>query len=526
MPAVNTSTELRNAIQAVNGVDPVITLNGSDPDQYSVLTLAKRSSFVPAASPYNGYTIQGTSSNLTNSAKIVDTRIYQQNVDGAFAPGVVKDLTLKYTLGGAADNGSLLSVTSTAARTIALNNVLITGVHQGWNGNGNLYMSLRSFNAAAPLSTSLTLTGVTVNLTGQAGFDGTNGGSAFLHSWNNNGPVTISGSTFDEAGYASSFNFLAFGATAAGNYTLTNNTFKRTSNATVRPEGNRLGSVVANLTNNTFQDGSYLDLYGNVGSVTLNANTFATIAGGYGIRVNEPVTGAAPTLSGTNVFTGPGLPLKYVNATANTSYTLTGAVTVNGKPFSNLIAGGQGADTLIGTTGNDHISGDSGADSIVGGLGNDYLDGGADDDILTGGNGQDRFQWFVGQGTDDITDFVSGTGNDFIVLRDTFPNTTAPAPLSGTDYTARANLSAIQATDSNKVVRVNAGDTTTSIASFTKASFTNAYVLVLNSTTGFGQLYYDADWGDTAGRELAFNITNITTQGALNSITSTRFEVI
>jgi Ca2+-binding RTX toxin-like protein len=530
MPTVNTSSELRGAIQAVTGVDPVITLNGSAADQYSVLTLAKRSSFVPAPAPYDGYTIQGTSSVLADSAKIVDTRIYQQNVDSLFAPGVVKDLTLNYTLNGAADDGALLSVTSTAARSIALNNVLITGVHKGWNDNGNLYMSLRSFNAAAPLNTSLALTGVTVNITGQGNsFNGTTGGSAFLHSWNNNGPVTISGSTFDEAGYASSFNFLTSSATAAGNYTLTGNTFRRTSNATVRPEGNRLGSVVANLTNNTFQDGSYLDLYGNVGSVTLDSNTFTMIAGGYGIRVNDPVTGA-PTLSGTNVFTGPALALQFVKATPG-SISLSGGVSVvNGFNYSSLIAGGQAADTITGTNANNWISGDDGSDSIsglngddrlIGGAGNDTLIGGTGADLLTGGSGNDQFRWAPGGGTDTITDF--STANDQMGLADIFPNTSPGTTLAPADYRTYGTVGQIVAGDSNKVIELTAGLTTTTFTTFTRSGLANAYLIGFNTSVGYAQLYFDNNWGDSSSRELVANFTSLTSVALTNAFANTNF---
>jgi hypothetical protein len=410
------SAQLRNAIQIAGSAD-LVTLQGDASAIYSVHTLARRSSFVPRATPRSGYLVQAVRVNLSS---LLNTRIYQQNVDGAFSPGTVRNLILSYTSGGTGDGGALLSVTSADARSIALYNVSFIGSHRGWNGNGNLYMSLRSFNAAAPLNTALTITGVTVNLTGQANsFNGTTGGSAFLQSWNNNGAVRISASTFNEAGYASSFNFLTFGSTAAGNYFLAGNIFRRTSNATVRPEGNRLGSVVANLLSNRFQDGSYLDLYGNVGSVTLNSNTFSTIAGGYGIRVNDPVTGT-PTLSGTNVFTGGGLALKFVKATAGTT-SLAGAVTVNGSSFSSLLAGGQAADAITGTAANDWISGDTGNDS------------------LTGGSGDDSFVFATAlnaaTNVDTITDFkASGSGTDKILLASSVFTGLGTGTLSASDF--------------------------------------------------------------------------------------------
>ena len=577
---VSTSSALRAVIQATGSSDS-ITLQGitpaSEPNGYSVLTLAKRSSFVPAATLFSGYTVQGASTTLASSALLVDTLIYQQNVDGANAAGTIKNLTLNYIANGAADGGALLSVTSSASRSITLDNIKITGVHKGWNGNGNLYMSLRSFNPAAPLNTSLTLSGVTVDVTGQQNsFNGTTGGSAFLHSWNNAGTVGISGSLFDEKGFASTLNLLNF-STNLGSYSITNNTFFRSGNQTVRPEGNRLQNVTATLTVNTFSNGSYLDLYGNVANITLNTNTFNTIADGYGIRVTASGISGTPTLTGTNVFTGPGLPLKYVNATANTSYTLTGTVTVNALPFSNLIAGGQGADTISGTANGDWINGDDGADSIsglagddsllggagndsllggggddsllggggddsllggagddsllggggddslLGGAGNDSLIGGLGADTLTGGLGNDRFQWLSGDGTDTITDFT--TANDQFALADVFNNTTAGNTLAAADYTTVSTFATINGTFDNRVIEVTTSQTGPQISG-NIGGLLNAYVLVFNSTVGNAQLIFDTNWTNAAGRQVVANLTSINTIALTNAFANTDFFVV
>ena len=467
LPNISTSSALRSAIQAAGSSD-TITLEGTiptsplEPSGYSVLTLAKRSSFIPKATRFSGYTIQGTSSTLASSALVVNTRIYQQNVDGAYAPGSIKNLTLSYTSAGQADGGALLSVTSAASRSITLDNIKITGVHKGWNGNGNLYISLRSFNAAAPLNTSLALTGITVDLTGQNNlFNGTSGGSAFLHSWNNNGPVTLSNCTFDEAGFASSLNLLTFGTTAAGSYTLTNNIFKRSSNQTVRSEGNRLGSVIASLSGNTFQDGSYLDLYGILASITLTSNTFNTIANGYGIRVTATGVSGTPTRGGTSVFTGAGLPLKYVSGTANSSHTLTGTSTVNGTSFAKLIAGGQGNDTITGSTANEWINGDDGDDSITSGGGNDGLYGANGNDTLTGGSGNDTLNG--GDGTNVIHDAGLGGGADTI-LHDAASSTVAISVTGAGEVTLTASQAGATATSSAGVnTSVNASTSTAAV---------------------------------------------------------------
>ena len=427
-----TDAQLRTLIQNANSSD-IINLTTPAPFAYSITTLAKKSSNTPEQpTPFSGYTIQssqaltppaqGASTSAALTREFSNTRIYQQNIDGAYSPGLIKDVEFIYTAG----NDALLSATK---GDFTLSNVRFTGTHSGWagSGNGNKYFSLISSSAAAPINVPLTLTNVTVDITGQGnGFNGTTGGSAFLHSWNNNGPVSITNSIFDESGFASTLNLLGTGATPTGSYTITNNLFNRNNNAanrTVRPEGNRLENVNAVLSRNSFSQGAYLDLYGNISGITLGAtsttNTFTTIANGYGIRVTSPNTGAAPTLLGTNAFTGTGLPLKYVNGTANTGYMLTGGtITVGGITFTNLIAGGQANDSISGTANADWINGDDGADSISGGAGNDSILGGAGSDTIDGSLGDDTIlgggagdSLLGGDGNDSID---GGTGNDTI----------------------------------------------------------------------------------------------------------------
>jgi len=462
LTTVTSSAQLRTAIQAALAADTV-ELTGVNQVYDSITTLTKIARGALGTNLFFGYTVQGNNATLGQSQTILNTRIFQQNIDGPYAPGTVKNLTLSYSAGGAASNNALLSVENSGTRAFVLDNVKFTGVHNGWNGNGNLYMSLRSYNAAAPMSVSLTLNKVQVDITGQNNsFNGTTGGSAFLHSWNNSGAVTLTDCTFDEAGFASSLNLLTFGATAAGNYTISNSMFKRTSNQTVRPEGNRLGSVVASLTSNTFQDGSYLDLYGTLSSITLTSNTFTTIAGGYGIRVTADGVSGTPTLAGTNVFTGTGLPLKYVSSTANTSYILTGATTVNGASFAKLIAGGQGNDTITGSTADEWINGDDGNDSITGGGGNDYLLGAGGNDTLTGGSGNDTLNG--GAGTNVINDAGLSGGADTI-LHDTAGSTVAIA-VTGTGVVT------LTATQTGATATINTGTSSTVNASTSTAAVT------------------------------------------------------
>ncbi|CCH80175.1 Putative secreted calcium-binding protein (fragment) [Nostocoides japonicum T1-X7] len=58
-------------------------------------------------------------------------------------------------------------------------------------------------------------------------------------------------------------------------------------------------------------------------------------------------------------------------------------------PWTNVIIGTSGDDTLVGTGGNDLIIGLGGNDTIDGGGGRDTILGGPGDDELTGGPGND-----------------------------------------------------------------------------------------------------------------------------------------
>lgn len=401
------SPTLRDAINAAAAGDTILLADGT---YASVRSLAKQTSVLGVV-PASGYAVIGTS----EAGTIVrDTRIFQRNTDGPNGPGTVANLTLDYTAGGLADGNALLRATSGA---FEVRDVTFRGTHTGWNGNGNLYMSLTSFLATSPITTDLTLDDVTVTIKGQVGFNPLTGagGSAFLHSWNNSGSLLIRDSLFDEAGFLSSFNILNFtGSVAVGSVQISGNTFTRSENQTVvRPTGNILANVAATLSGNTFENGSYLDLYDVSKLITLTANTFSTIADGFGLRVNGPTVGVLPVLAGTNVFSGPGLALKYVDPGNNKSISLTGTSTVNGNSFTKLTAGGQGNDTLTLAAGfTDWVSGDDGNDSISTGDLADVLLGGAGNDTLTGGTGNDTVRG--GAGNDTINYTVDSHGVDSV----------------------------------------------------------------------------------------------------------------
>jgi Ca2+-binding RTX toxin-like protein len=470
MPTVTDSVELRSAIQSATS-STVISLDGLS--VFAVTTLAKEICVFPSPFPASGYTIEG------NGQVIQDTRIYQENIDGPYSPGKVLggsdpnnplSLTLQYNTNGATDGTALLRSTS---GDYILDNLYLTGNHRGWDGNSNLYISIATSIAASPVNVDLTLSNSTIDITGQGGFDPAvtaGGGSAFLHSFNNTGNVSLEANTFDESGFLSSFNFFNQTDNTVGNYAITNCLFTRVTNTSVvRRRGNRLTNVTATLTNNTFENGSFLDVFGNVGGITFDGpnNVFDTIADGFGIRgTSDPILGPLTntiTLTSAAVltFSGAGMPLKYVSSTPGDltidSLGLGGSVVIDGRYFLKASAGGQagdlldaattgmpttkywaygdqGNDTLRGGTeedyldgaeGDDLISANSGNDTLLGGLGNDsifgdagadFLDAGENNDSLLGGSGNDTI--LAGEGNDncfggaDDDSIVGGNGND------------------------------------------------------------------------------------------------------------------
>jgi hypothetical protein len=434
MANVSTSAQLRTAIQAASSSDA--TINVASGSYSSVITLAKLPSYRPEpAVAYNGYSIIGTAPR--ESTVINDTRIYQQNIDGSYAPSTVKDLTLQYS-SAVSNNTAILRANS---GSYTLDNLAITGQHAGWTGNGGVYISLTVSNATVDpdgvpsgIDADLTLKNSTIAVSGQVG------NSAFLQSWNNDGNVTLDNNNFNEAGLNSgSFHFATMysgGATTAGPlgmYEISNNTFS--GSGANKPRGNRLETVEAMVFGNTFSNGSFLDLYGDVSAVSIDdmgvsngGNNFNTIYGGSGIKFNRTsMSGASFTANSglgsilmvnNNNFTGYGLAITNNNTInpgsaglitvvgSNTVTTGTlaaqtfGRFQVAGSLSNNINATGSTRDWINAGAGNDGISAGGGDDYIIGGLGNDS--------ISTNGGNDTILYYETTEGQDTFNDFISG----------------------------------------------------------------------------------------------------------------------
>lgn len=250
---------------------------------------------------------------------------------------------------------------------------------------------------------------------------------------------------------------------------------------------------------------------------------------------------SAVTVSGTTAFatlnasaiTG----TVVVGSTANSStsdMTITtgaGAATVTGGTGDDTFTAGAGAATFTGGNGNDTMTGSGvadvltgggGVDSLVGGAGADTLDGSAGNDSLTGDAGADHFRLTAStDGTVTVTDMTAN--EDLISIGNAIINpagTGANAVFDTTDYQERANMSDIVVADTLHAIEIQNAQTTAQIQTQAIAAggATDAVVVVFNSDTGKGEIWYDADWRDAAGRIQLATLDNIDTLAKLTAL--------
>ncbi|MCB1440327.1 MAG: hypothetical protein KDJ63_11200, partial [Nitratireductor sp.] len=193
------------------------------------------------------------------------------------------------------------------------------------------------------------------------------------------------------------------------------------------------------------------------------------------------------------------------------------------------ILGSSGDDLVFGGNSNDMLRGGAGNDQLHGGFGNDTFYGDTGDDILSGGADADQFRFVAPStnGLDTIQDFT--VNQDFLVL---FSNgdgwntagSSGGTALNSSDYNTRSSITGIQSGDDDEVVEISAAQTGVQIATGSGAN-ANAYVLVFNSTTGFGELWHDTNWSDQANRVQIATFENITTLAGVTAFDNGDFMV-
>lgn len=225
-------------------------------------------------------------------------------------------------------------------------------------------------------------------------------------------------------------------------------------------------------------------------SITLTADkaTTITISGDQGLALD--VTGST-LVSNVNASA-----LTLASSSSNGLYY----VSLNNAVGATVaITGSNAKDVLVGTDNAiDTISGGAGADIIVGQGGNDILTGGAGNDIFvfSGEGGKTGAEVLLANGSDTITDFISGGGADVLDLGGLLGGD-ALAFKSGTQTTLTAT-----ATANNVFVVTSAfGSTLTATqvdALGAQLSTVETSGVIMLNNNGVIQLWYDQDL-DTAG---------------------------
>ena len=182
------------------------------------------------------------------------------------------------------------------------------------------------------------------------------------------------------------------------------------------------------------------------------------------------------------------------------------------------------------------IVGSSGVDTITAGSGGNIITGGGGSDIVTGGAGADQFRLQTDGGIDTINGFTAGadkiglfdngaTGSGSVNFAGTAGSAAGTALAAG-DFQIRTGITNIQGGDDNHVVLINAAQTTTQISTGTGASNSqNIYVVVFNSTTGRGEVWFDTDWDNSTGRSQVATLNSITSLAQLTALTAADFVV-
>ncbi|NMF99635.1 cadherin-like domain-containing protein [Aromatoleum toluolicum] len=236
-----------------------------------------------------------------------------------------------------------------------------------------------------------------------------------------------------------------------------------------------------------------------------NNDTYANMEGVIGTGNSDTITGSSSNDiirggGGNDTLDGAGgndlldfsdatgsISFALVQGSSATPFSATGLGTDSYKNFEGII-GTAFADTLTGSSSADELRGGGGNDTIAGGDGNDRLVGGDGADILTGGSGSDTFVFNTApNAVETITDFnasgVAGSGDMLELALSAFSALSSGSTLAASAF-ATSNGS-------------GAGDTVDS----------SVHVIYDNAT---GQLYYDDNGGDAAGRTLfaTINLSN------------------
>jgi Ca2+-binding RTX toxin-like protein len=358
------------------------------------------------------------------------------------------DLTVSYTVGGSATNGTdytALTGTATFASgaTTATINVVATN-DAIIDPNESVTVTLTdgaSYDVATTPADTATVTiadndiayAIVANTATVA--EGNTGTRAITYTLTRTGRTDV----------ASSVN-IGFGGSATNNsdYTLariagtgitnTGNTVNFASGATSATVTlNVVGDTVVesnetiqvSLTPNTTPVGFQATVPNTTPATTTITNDDAAGLLRTGTAGNDTIYGQGgnDTLQGLggndNLQSGGGKDLLFGGTGRDSLMGGAGADSLDGGDDNDTLLGGDSHDSLLGCNNNDSLLGGSGNDWLDGGANNDTLTGGTGSDTLTGASGQDLFVFASGNTADTLVDFTTtGSNRDTIGLAD------------------------------------------------------------------------------------------------------------
>ena len=280
------------------------------------------------------------------------------------------------------------------------------------------------------------------------------------------------------------------------------------------------GEVVIFSNSNTGNDEAAIGFQNSFSSVTIDST---------GSNTNANMIHAVDT--GSNVYSA------FDNQGGPSTFNITGSQDLNiGARIGDAMSASSdtfGFHSAVSVdassfTGNLRIAGSSSADVLTGGDGDDIFYGMGGDDVLRGNDGADQFRFVGDNSTDLILDFTAGTDKIGFNTASTidFGNTTATsagATLAAADYIEnRSAITALGASDDDKVVEMQAALSTGQLTTDVGAAV-DAFIVVFNSTTAKGELWYDSDWSSAGGRTQVATFDNVSDLVGIQGMSNTDF---
>jgi hypothetical protein len=449
---------------------------------------------------------------------------------GTAAAPVIPGLTLNSTVAGVLETLNLAS-NGTTKNTVALTlggnvtslaKTVVTGaadldlnmVHAAINGQ-----TLDASAHTAALNLSVDRNGATTavtNLTNVTGVDT----YTFIDS-------TATGDALVASGIASGSTVVAtYSTTGASSIAVKGAAAGTADSLTVRVDNATDATDTAIATSLTIADVETINIKSEGGTTTGNSIAALTVKAGSTVTLDGATKmdlQLATTSAVTNVVvTGAGAhkvdfagAVAYADAKNLTidGSAATGKLTLDGSDFTGTLAG-TGTETLTikGGTTDDTITGtaDANAKNVIdAGAGVDTVNlSTANNSSVTLGAGADKMNitGVTGVGSISFQDFALGTGGDVLSVN------TAAAMTLGANGTVSANNQLV-------VITVAVADNAAAAALVSGTATAEAAVIVINSSTGVAELWYDAD--GTAGGEVKLaSFDNITTVGVLTDATN------